>query len=125
MLALVLGAGCLGAAAQQRLPAAGAEAGKGQRIALVIGNADYAKGPLKNPVNDANDVGAALRRLGFQVVLRTNVNRAQMRAAVRDFGMSLRAGGVGLFYFAGHGVESKGKNFLIPLAASMDARQRS
>jgi len=86
----------------------------------VIGNADYAKGPLKNPVNDANDVGAALRRLGFQVVLRTNVNRAQMRAAVRDFGMSLRAGGVGLFYFAGHGVESKGKNFLIPLAASMD-----
>ena len=120
MLALVLGAGCLSAAAQQRLPAAGAEASKGQRIALVIGNADYAKGPLKNPVNDANDVGAALRRLGFQVMLRTNVNRAQMRAAVRDFGVSLRAGGVGLFYFAGHGVESKGKNFLIPLAASMD-----
>ena len=64
-------------------------------------------------------VAAALRRIGFQVTLRTNVNRVQMRAAVRDFGEALRRGQVGLFYYAGHGVESKGKNFLIPLAANM------
>lgn len=90
-----------------------------QRVALVIGNSDYTKAPLRNPVNDANDIAAALNRLGFQVTLRTNVNRAQMRAAIRDFGQSLRAGGVGLFYYAGHGVESKGRNFLIPVGANL------
>jgi len=52
-------------------------------------------------------------------MLRTNLNRAQMRAAVREFGEALRRKEVGLFYFAGHGIESKGRNFLIPVAASL------
>ena len=109
VVGLVMGVMSVGLHAQQR----------DQRVALVIGNSDYSKAPLKNPVNDANDVAAALGRLGFQVTLRTNVNRVQMRTAVRDFGVALRKGGVGLFFYAGHGVESKGKNFLIPLGASL------
>lgn len=118
--ALVLG--CLAfffdASAQPALAPAAPDA-REPRVALVIGNAAYKDSPLRNPVNDATDVSAALTRLGFRVILRTNVNRAQMRAAVRDFGLALRAGGVGLFYYAGHGVESKGRNFLIPLAANL------
>ena len=109
LVGVVVGVMSVGLHAQQR----------DQRVALVIGNSDYSKAPLKNPVNDANDVAAALGRLGFQVMLRTNVNRVQMRTAVRDFGVALRKGGVGLFFYAGHGVESKGKNFLIPLGANL------
>jgi TPR repeat protein len=112
----VFGVISVGVHAQSREASTGA---REQRIALVIGNSDYSKAPLKNPVNDANDVAAALGRLGFQVTLRTNVNRVQMRTAVRDFGLALRRGGVGLFFYAGHGVESKGKNFLIPLGANL------
>ncbi len=113
---LFLGVMSIGVHAQTREPFAGA---REQRIALVIGNSDYSKAPLKNPVNDANDVATALSRLGFQVTLRTNVTRVQLRTAVRDFGLALRRGSVGLFYYAGHGVESKGKNFLIPLGANL------
>ena len=90
------------------------------RVALVIGNGAYKSSPLGNPVNDATDVAASLRKLGFNVILRTNVNRVQMRSALRDFSEALKRGQVGLFYYAGHGVESKGKNFLIPLAANME-----
>ena len=118
VLAVALGASAWEAHAQQRAPTPGAGM-KEARVALVIGNSDYTKAPLKNPVNDANDVAGALTRLGFQVTLRTNVNRAQMRAAIRDFGQALRTGGIGLFYYAGHGVESKGRNFLIPIGANL------
>jgi uncharacterized caspase-like protein len=89
------------------------------RIALVIGNSAYKDSPLANPVNDAADMAAALQRVGFEVILRTNVSRPQMRAAVREFGESLRRKEVGLFYFAGHGIESRGKNFLIPVGANV------
>jgi hypothetical protein len=105
------------AAAQRPTPVA-APAQQG-RIALVIGNAAYKDSPLANPVNDATDIAAALQRVGFEVILRTNVSRPQMRAAVREFGESLRRKEVGLFYFAGHGIESRGKNFLIPVGANV------
>ena len=65
-----------------------------QRVALVIGNSGYKESPLKNPVNDATDITAALRDLGFNVVLLTNANRRQMVEAVREFGGLLKIGGV-------------------------------
>jgi len=91
-----------------------------QRIALVIGNASYKDGPLRNPVNDANDVAATLKGLGFQVILRVNSDRRQMVEAVREFGTSIKRGGVGFFYYAGHGVQSRGKNFLVPVGARVE-----
>ncbi len=92
-----------------------------QRIALVVGNSSYAESPLRNPVNDATDVAAALRTFGFTVLLRTNANRRQMVEAVREFGSQIRRGGVGFFYYAGHGVQSRGKNYLIPVGAQLQA----
>lgn len=106
------------AIAQQR---SSASAPIEQRVALVIGNSSYKESPLKNPVNDAADITAALRELGFRVVLRTNANRRQMVEAVREFGSLLKKGGVGLFYFAGHGVQSRGRNYLVPLGAAVEA----
>jgi formylglycine-generating enzyme required for sulfatase activity len=93
---------------------------KEQRVALVIGNASYKDAPLRNPVNDANDVAATLKGLGFQVILRVNSNRRQMVEAVREFGTSIKRGGVGLFYYSGHGVQSRGKNFLLPVGAHVE-----
>ncbi len=92
-----------------------------RRTALVIGNSDYSIAPLANPVNDATDMAATLERLGFQVDLRLNLDRRGMRSAIREFGNKLKAGGVGLFYYAGHGVQVEGRNYLIPLAAEIRA----
>jgi uncharacterized caspase-like protein len=90
------------------------------RTALVIGNAAYGMKPLSNPVNDANDVAAALRQSGFEVILRTDADQAGMTDAVQTFGAALRRkGGVGLFYFAGHGVQIGGDNYIIPVGASL------
>jgi len=92
---------------------------KEQRLALLIGNSNYKEAPLRNPVNDATDMGKALEALGFKVMLRLDANRRQMREAMRDFARELKGGGVGLFYFAGHGVQSAGKNFLLPVGADV------
>lgn len=89
------------------------------RIALVIGNSAYKEAPLKNPVNDANAMAQALQQAGFEVMLKTNVNRKEMNALVRDFGDRLLKGGMGLFYFAGHGMQVGGKNYLIPVGAEI------
>lgn len=87
-----------------------------QRLALVIGNTSYPQKPLKNPANDAADLAAALKRLGFEVIERKNRNAEEMRRDVIEFQSKLRAGGVGLFYFAGHGVQAgRGQNFLLPV----------
>lgn len=88
-----------------------------QRVALVIGNSSYSTSPLANPVNDANDMASALRRLGFYVILKKNANLKEMDDAVRDFGERLRRAGTGLFFYAGHGVQINGKNYLIPIGA--------
>jgi WD40 repeat protein len=90
-----------------------------QRVALVIGNGDYAQAPLRNPVNDARAIAAELRQAGFKVTLLENADLERMFEAIRDFGDQLRAGGVGLFYFAGHGVQIRGRNYLIPVAAQI------
>ncbi len=87
------------------------------RVALVIGNAAYPTAPLKNPVNDATDMAAALGKLGFEVTLLQDASMQRMEEAVRAFGLKLRGGGMGLFYFAGHGVQVAGENYLVPVNA--------
>jgi Caspase domain len=87
------------------------------RTALVIGNNSYPFGPLANPINDASDMAAALRSAGFDVVLKTNADQRSTSDAIRAFGDALkRKGGVGLFFFAGHGAQLGGENYLIPIA---------
>ncbi len=89
------------------------------RIALVIGNASYPSSPLPNPVNDARAIAGLLKELGFRVTLLQNGTLKEMSDAARAFGDALRQGGVGLFYYAGHGVQIKGRNFLIPVGADI------
>jgi Caspase domain len=90
------------------------------RTALVIGNAAYGMRALSNPVNDATDIAAALRQSGFEVILKTDADLAGMTEAVREFGAALqRKGGVGLFYFAGHGVQIGGDNYIIPVGVGL------
>lgn len=90
-----------------------------QRLALVIGNSAYKEAPLVNPANDARAMARALQDSGFTVMLHTDVNHRGLLGAVRDFGSRLRQGGVGLFYFAGHGMQIKGRNYLIPVGADI------
>lgn len=95
-----------------------------KRTALVIGNGSYADSPLKNPVNDATDIAATLKSLGFEVFSYTNLDQNAMKKAIRDFGAKLRAkGGVGMFYYAGHGVQVKGTNYLIPVSAQVNTEE--
>jgi Caspase domain/Bacterial SH3 domain len=84
------------------------------RWALVIGNSAYGAevGLLPNPVNDATDIAATLQPLGFEVTLVLNATRQQMEEALAAFRRQLRPGGVGLFYFAGHGAQVDGMNYL-------------
>ncbi len=83
-----------------------------RRVALVIGNGAYKVAPLKNPANDATDMADALREMGFDVTLKLNANHRDMEQAVREFGAKLKQGGLGLFYYAGHGVQVGGENYL-------------
>lgn len=95
-----------------------------KRFALVIGNSDYTIGVLSNPVNDAYAMAMALENLGFDVNLRLEVKtKDDMKRAIREFGMKLRQGGVGLFYFAGHGLQVDGFNFLIPINAQIGSEE--
>ena len=94
----------------------------GKRVALVIGNGAYTSAPpLKNPPNDARDMAATLRALGFDVTNGINVNQRDMKRLIREFGQKLKTGGSGLFYYAGHGVQSKGRNYLIPVDAEISS----
>jgi uncharacterized caspase-like protein len=106
--------------AQQSAASRGTPA-KEPRVALVIGNSAYASSPLRNPVNDARAIAKSLKEMGFEVTLKENATQSAMRQAIRSFGDQLARGGVGLFYFAGHGMQVKGRNFLIPTNADIDA----
>jgi hypothetical protein len=92
-----------------------------KRYALVIGNAGYQKSPLRNPKNDAHDIAGALKKLRFDVDLQVNADRRQMEEAIDRFGERLRKDkkAVGLFYYAGHGVQADGKNYLVPLKSNI------
>jgi hypothetical protein len=111
----------------QALRAEGAGAGhwiaqrqQPRRQALVIGNGAYAEAPLGNAVNDATDVARAMREIGFEVTLHTNTNLRTIEEAVKAFSRQLGPGAIGLFYYAGHGVQVAGENYLIPLGQQID-----
>jgi hypothetical protein len=92
-----------------------------RRIALVIGNGAYTNAPpLKNPPNDASDMAVTLKALGFDVASGINVNQRDMKRLIREFGQSLKAGGAGLFYYAGHGAQLNGRNYLVPTGAMIE-----
>src|SRR5262249_25981801 len=93
------------------------------RTALVIGNSKYGQGSLRNPANDARAMGNTLKDLGFEVTLQFNLNLRQMDEAVRGFGQKIKGGGVGLFYFAGHGLQVDGVNYLAPVGARVEKEQ--
>ncbi len=95
--------------------------GVGKRTALVMGNAQYEIGALKNPANDAQDMAQTLERLGFDVTFTLNAGQEQMEQAISEFGRNLYQGGVGLFYYAGHGVQVDGENYLIPVNANIES----
>lgn len=92
----------------------------GKRVALVIGNSDYKNTPkLENPKNDAADVAAALRQLRFHVIEGRDLDKASMDRTVRDFSEALSNAKVGLLFYAGHGLQVGGENYLVPVDAKL------
>ncbi|MFN8211217.1 MAG: caspase domain-containing protein [Bacteroidales bacterium] len=100
-------------------------AGPERRLALVIGNAAYLHSPaLANPVNDARSMRTALQALGFDVFEYEDVNQSRMKEAIDNFGNKLKNYSVGLFFYSGHGIQSKGANYLIPIDANIQSEQQ-
>jgi uncharacterized caspase-like protein len=92
------------------------------RQALVIGNSNYAVSPLRNPANDAKAMAKVLRELNFDVIEVIDGDKMKMKNAVREFSDKLTENkGVGLFYYAGHGLQVKGENYLVPVNHSIQA----
>jgi len=85
-----------------------------KRIALVVGNSQYSSSKLINPKNDATDISEALRGLGFDVELALDLSYSEMNDEITSFGQKLNSADVGLFFYAGHGVQVDGVNYLIP-----------
>lgn len=115
--------GCLAAAfGAAALPARRALAQEKEgRIALVIGNGAYRTAPLKNPVNDAVAMADRLKQLGFTVMLRENTNLGQLIESLRDFSIKAASHAVRLVFYAGHGIQSKGRNYLVPVDADLQS----
>lgn len=99
---------------------AAAQATPGKRIALVVGNAAYQQ-PLLNPVNDARAMAERLRRLGFEVLLRTDITAAQLQQASAEFSTQARGADIALVFYAGHGAQAGEANYVLPLGANMNA----
>jgi formylglycine-generating enzyme required for sulfatase activity len=96
-----------------------APAGTERRLALVVGNKTYLHiGKLTNPHNDADDMAAALKRLGFEVIVRKDLAQSDFLRAIDDFGRRLSQYDVGLFYYSGHGLQFNGENYLVPTDAN-------
>lgn len=94
------------------------------RVALVIGNAQYTAVPtLPNPANDASLIAKSLKQIGFTVTLKKNVNKAALEQSLQDFSQSVENSDVALIYYAGHGVEVGGTNYLVPIDAKL-AKER-
>jgi uncharacterized caspase-like protein len=110
----------LAAAALPVVPAMGAssEAKAGEsRIALVIGNGTYRAAPLKNPPRDAEAVAATLRGLGYDVTLKQNTTLRELIESLREFSLRAPKASVRMVFYAGHGVQVKGRNYLVPVDA--------
>lgn len=94
------------------------------KVALVIGNASYAEAlPLKNPGNDAADMCAALKKLGFDVICKLDIaTKREFKDAIYEFTGKVTQRSVALFYFAGHGLQVEGVNYLVPVKAALRTR---
>jgi hypothetical protein len=91
------------------------------RVALVIGNSAYARVPhLSNPVHDAEDVAAALKRSGFEIIVATDLDRAGMDEAMIKFARAARTADVAMFYYTGHALQFGGINYLVPVDAQLN-----
>jgi uncharacterized caspase-like protein len=91
-----------------------------KRVALVIGNSAYTHaGTLTNPKNDAADMAAALKKLGFQVMDRFDLDKAVFDRTLRDFADTLAGADMGVFFYAGHGLQVAGQNYLAPIDAEL------
>lgn len=94
-----------------------------RRTALVIGNGSYKNAPLANPVRDARLIAEALLAARFRVIRLENASRETMLKAIAEFGDEIDLGGVGVFYYAGHGVQVRGENYLMPVDAKIDREE--
>jgi uncharacterized protein (TIGR02145 family) len=94
-----------------------------RRVALIIGNSNYVMGQLSNPVNDARAMKKVLDSLRFEVMEFENVTQVQMKMAIDEFGKIAEGAEAALFYYAGHGIQSKGINYLIPIDAVLKIEQ--
>ena len=102
------------------LLAANSSVAQGKRVALVVGNSEYKHTPrLENPKNDASDMAAVLKKLGFVVIERRDLDKAAMDRTIRDFAEALGGAQVGLFFYAGHGLQVGGQNYLVPIDAKL------
>lgn len=116
---MMLWLGVASAAEPQRNLDIASVSGK-KRVALVIGNAAYpGAGALRNPANDARDFAAKLKKLGFDVTVRTDMRYREMLRALTDFGGKVHTGNEVLFFYAGHGMQVRGRNYLIPIDAEI------
>lgn len=103
------------------VPLMGSAKADDKRVALVIGNADYEfVSDLRNPLNDAKSIAEPLRRLGFDVLLGTDLSVTAMRNLIRLFGERAEGADLALFFYAGHGVQVAGKNYLLPADAKLE-----
>ena len=86
-----------------------------RRVALIIGNNAYHDAPLKNAANDADAMSRVLRDTGFDIILIKNADRRNMFSAIKEFSRKLKKSDLGLFYYAGHGVQVENSNYLLPV----------
>ena len=94
------------------------------KLALVLGNSKYKEAPLRNPANDASAIAEALKASGFDVTLRMDTGKADMMAAVQVYVQTLAAKKcVGLFYYAGHGIQLAWRNYMVPVDASLGSTE--
>ena len=90
------------------------------KTALVIGNTNYEVGRLRNPVNDARALSETLDNLGFDVITKYDLDKTGLRSAVREFGNAIKdKDGIAFFYYSGHGLQSEGINYLVPVDADI------
>jgi hypothetical protein len=93
-----------------------------KRVALVIGNAAYRSMPaLRNPGNDAQDIARALREVGFEVILGTDLSRAAMNERLDQFSRAAEGADIAVVYYSGHGMQFSGTNYLLPIEAQLDS----
>jgi len=94
-----------------------------KRVALVIGNGAYKDAPLRNAVNDARSMGTRLSRLGFEVIAAENADRNTLQKSILEFSAKLEGETTGLFYYAGHGIQSRGRNYILPVDAEVGSER--